>query len=68
MATWNPWQTLATVRREIDRVFDDAGTRAVPAFRAAFLPGRAASPRCVRRAGSWEDPAQGAIVLPPVEA
>ena len=42
MATWNPWHTLETVRRELDRVFDDAGTRAAPAFRTAFLPGRAA--------------------------
>jgi HSP20 family protein len=42
MATWNPWHTLETVRREINRVFDDSGTRAAPAFRTAFLPGRAA--------------------------
>ena len=28
MATWNPWHTLESVRRELDRVFDDAGTRA----------------------------------------
>ena len=42
MATWNPWHTLETVRRELDRVFDDAGTRPAPAFRTAFLPGRAA--------------------------
>ena len=42
MATRNPWHTLETVRRELDRVFDDAGTRAAPAFRTAFLPGRAA--------------------------
>ena len=42
MATWNPWHTLETVRREIDRVFDDSGIRAAPAFRMAFLPGRAA--------------------------
>ena len=43
MATWNPWHTLESVRREIDRVFDDSGTRSTtPAFRTAFLPGRAA--------------------------
>ena len=42
MATWNPWHTLESVRRELDRVFDDAGTRAAPAFRTAFQPGRAA--------------------------
>lgn len=42
MATWNPWHTLETVRRELDRVCDDASTRAMPAFRTAFLPGRAA--------------------------
>jgi HSP20 family protein len=42
MATWNPWHTLETVRRELDHVFDNAGTRTAPAFRAAFLPGRAA--------------------------
>jgi len=42
MATWNPWQTLEMVRREIDRVFDASGTRPAPAFRPALLPGRAA--------------------------
>ena len=42
MATWNPWHTLETVRRELDNVFDESGPRAEPAFRTAFLPGRAA--------------------------
>jgi HSP20 family protein len=42
MATWNPWHTLETVRREIDRVCDESVTRTAPAFRMAFLPGRAA--------------------------
>jgi HSP20 family protein len=42
MATWNPWQTLETLRREIDRVFDESSTRHEPAFRTAFLPGRGA--------------------------
>jgi HSP20 family protein len=42
MATWNLWHTLETVRRELDRVFDDSGPHAAPAFRTAFLPGRAA--------------------------
>jgi len=42
MADWNPWQTLEALRREIDRVFDDHGSRSEPFMRAAFLPGRAA--------------------------
>jgi HSP20 family protein len=42
MAEWSPWQTLETLRREIDRVFDESGSRPEPAFRTAFLPGRAA--------------------------
>lgn len=42
MADWNPWQTLEALRREIDRVFDENGSRSEPSFRAAFLPGRAA--------------------------
>jgi HSP20 family protein len=42
MAEWNPWQTLDTLRREIDRVFDESSTRREPFFRTAFLPGRAA--------------------------
>ena len=42
MAEWNPWQTLEALRREIDHVFDDNGSRSEPSFRAAFLPGRAA--------------------------
>jgi HSP20 family protein len=42
MAAWSPWHTLETVRRELDRVFDASDTRPEPAFRPAFLPGRAA--------------------------
>lgn len=42
MAEWNPWQTLESLRREIDRVFDEPGWRQEPSFRAAFLPGRGA--------------------------
>jgi HSP20 family protein len=42
MAIWNPWPTLETVRRELDRVFDASSTHLEPAFRTAFLPGRAA--------------------------
>jgi len=42
MAEWSPWQTLEVLRREIDRVFDENGSRSEPSFRAAFLPGRAA--------------------------
>ena len=42
MAEWSPWQTLETLRRELDRVFDESGTRNEPSFRTAFLPGRAA--------------------------
>src|SRR4029453_9547276 len=41
-AEWSPWQTLEVLRREIDRVFDENGSRREPASRAAFLPGRAA--------------------------
>ena len=42
MAELNPWQTLDALRRELDRVFDETGTRNEPFFRTAFLPGRAA--------------------------
>jgi len=42
MAELNPWQTLEALRRELDRVFDESGTRNEPSFRTAFLPGRAA--------------------------
>jgi HSP20 family protein len=42
MAELNPWQALEALRREFDRVFDDADTRNEPSFRTAFLPGRAA--------------------------
>jgi len=37
MAEWSPWQTLETLRRELDRVFDESGTRNEPSFRTAFL-------------------------------
>jgi len=42
MVELNPWQTLEALRRELDRVFDETGTRNEPFFRTAFLPGRAA--------------------------
>ena len=42
MAEWNPWQTLEALRREIERVYDENGSRSEPSFRAAFLPGKAA--------------------------
>src|SRR6266496_2861514 len=42
MAEWSPWQTLETLRRELDRIFDETGSRNEPFFRTAFLPGRAA--------------------------
>jgi HSP20 family protein len=42
MAAWGTWHTLETLRRELDNVFDESGTRTAPAFRTAFLPGRAA--------------------------
>jgi len=42
MATWNPWQTLEALRREIGLGFDASGTHPERMFRTAFLPGRAA--------------------------
>lgn len=42
MATWNPWQEMDALRRQIDRAFEDVGLRTGPAFSSAFLPGRAA--------------------------
>ena len=42
MAERNPWQTLESLRRELDRIFDETGARNEPFFRTAFLPGRAA--------------------------
>ena len=42
MAELHPWQTLEALRRELDRVFDETGSRNEPFFRTAFLPGRAA--------------------------
>ena len=42
MAAWSPGHTLETLRRELDKVFDESGTRTEPSFRPAFLPGSAA--------------------------
>lgn len=42
MAERNSWQGVDALRHEIDRAFDDFGFRSEPAFRSAFLPGRAA--------------------------
>ena len=41
-STWNPWATMEALRRDIDRAFGNAGIANEPAFRSAFLPGRAA--------------------------
>ena len=32
MAALHPWQTLEALRRELDRVFDETGTRALVPF------------------------------------
>ena len=42
MAEWNPWQNLETLRREINRVFEDSSMFNEPFARTAFLPGRSA--------------------------
>jgi HSP20 family protein len=42
MANWNHWQTLETLRREIDKAFHETDARREPFFRTAFLPGSAA--------------------------
>lgn len=42
MATWNPWEGMEALRREIDQAFERAGPQSAPMFRTAFLPGRAA--------------------------
>ena len=42
MAQWTPLNGIDSLRREIERAFDDFGLRTGPVFRTAFLPGRAA--------------------------
>jgi HSP20 family protein len=42
MATWDPFEGLQALQRDIDQAFQRAGPQFQPAFRAAFLPGRAA--------------------------
>lgn len=42
MATWDPFRDFEALRQEIDRAFEQAGLRTLPAGRLAFLPGRAA--------------------------
>lgn len=41
-STWHPLRDLETLRREIDRAFNNMGQTNNPRFRSAFLPGRAA--------------------------
>lgn len=40
--TWNPWNAMEAIRRDIDRAFTNTGFANEPLFRTAFLPGRAA--------------------------
>lgn len=42
MSTWYPWNPLESLRREIDRTFEDFGMRTSPRLRSVFLPGREA--------------------------
>jgi HSP20 family protein len=42
MATWDPFADFESLRQEIDRAFDRAGTQRGPQYRTAFLPGRGA--------------------------
>ena len=42
MATWDPFDGLLALQREIDQAFERASPQYHPAFRTAFLPGRAA--------------------------
>jgi HSP20 family protein len=40
MAQWNPFTEMETLRRDIDRAFEQMGIAQGPANRVAFLPGR----------------------------
>lgn len=40
MANWDPFEDMDTLRREVDRAFEDFGLRTEPLSRVAFLPGR----------------------------
>lgn len=39
MATWNPFEELESLRREVDRAFEQFGFASHPAHQVAFLPG-----------------------------
>jgi HSP20 family protein len=41
MATWDPFEGMESLRREIDQAFDRTTSQFAPSFRTAFLPGRA---------------------------
>ena len=42
MPTWDPFEGVDSLHRQIDQAFERQGTQYPPMFRAAFLPGRAA--------------------------
>ena len=42
MPTWEPFEGIESLHRQIDQAFERQGTQFPPMFRAAFLPGRAA--------------------------
>ena len=42
MASWDPYDGMDALRREIDQAFNRAGTQSGPNLRSAFLPGRGA--------------------------
>jgi len=39
IGTWDPFRELDALRREVERVFEDFGTRRCPYSRTSFLPG-----------------------------
>jgi HSP20 family protein len=42
MATWDPFDGLEGLRRQVDQAFEQYGPQYSPMFRTAFLPGRGA--------------------------
>ena len=42
MPTWDPFEGIESLHRQMDQAFERQGTQYPPMFRAAFLPGRAA--------------------------
>ena len=64
---WDPFRELDTLRRDIERAFDDYGTWSGPFSRTSFLPGRSARAYPLLNVGEDKDAVYVEALAPGLE-